>query len=218
MSSTPDDLRRIFLGSTLFRLDTLVASRLIPILYAVGLVGILVWAINHLFATFSRNFGDGLWGIVEIAVFGLLWLLILRLACEALMVFFRTHDAAVHSMRSSRMSATLLEDVRDAIHDLAEEEDTHIAATITEPARSVRRPKPPAPPAPPAAEESRAGGVRRTARRTPPAPPPPAAVPPTLATPSAAPATGTTPAAPPATPAAPPPPATPPARPEDDDV
>jgi hypothetical protein len=206
MSSTPDDLRRIFLGSTLFRLDTLVASRLIPILYAVGLVGILVWAIRHLFATFGSNFGDGLWGLVEIAVFGLLALLVLRLACETLMVFFRAHDAAVHSMRTSRMSATLLEDVREAIHDLAEEEETNIAATVTEPA-PTRRPAPPKPPAAIPADPQR-GPVRRTAKRTPPPPPP---APPPAAPPS--PAASATPAAPPA----PPPPRAAPPR-DDEDI
>lgn len=207
MSSTPDDLRRIFLGSTLFRLDTLVASRLIPILYGTGLVAILVWAINQLFFNFRVSFGDGLWGLVEIIVFGLLWLLLLRLGCEALMVFFRAHDAAVHSMRTSRVSASLLEDVREAIHDLAEEEETNIATTITEPAPGRRPPvKPPAIPSP-----ERGPVVRRTAKRTPPTPPPaPPVAPPAAATP---PATAT-----PAAPAAPPAPPPPPAPPSDDDV
>ena len=206
MSSPSDDLRRIFLGSTLFRLDTLVASRLIPILYAVGLVGILVWAINQLFFNFRVSFGDGLWGLVEIVVFGLLWLLILRLGCEALLVFFRAHDAAVNSMRSSRMSATLLEDVREAIHDLAEEEAANAATTVSEPV-PTRRPAPPAPPAP---------APRRTAKRTPPAAPPRPVAP----SPSPAPATppaAATPAAPPAVAPPPSPPAAPP-RIDDDDV
>ena len=69
---TGDDLRKIFLGRTLFRLDTVLSPRLVPILYASGLGALLLWAITHLFATFGRNFGDGLWGLLEIVVFGLL--------------------------------------------------------------------------------------------------------------------------------------------------
>ena len=65
---TLDDLKRIFLGPTLFRLDTILSPRLVPVLYAAGLLALLLWAVGHLFATFGRNFGDGLWGLLEIAV------------------------------------------------------------------------------------------------------------------------------------------------------
>ncbi len=34
---TTDDLRRIFFGPTLFRLDTILSPRLIPVLYVTGL-------------------------------------------------------------------------------------------------------------------------------------------------------------------------------------
>ena len=39
---TSDDLRRIFTGRTLFRLDTILAPRMIPIIYAVGLLALLL--------------------------------------------------------------------------------------------------------------------------------------------------------------------------------
>jgi hypothetical protein len=177
---TSDDLRRIFLGPTLFRLDTVVAPRIVPIFYFIGLVGILVWAINQLFYAFGRSFFDGLWGLIEIAVFGLLWLIILRVACEAVLVFFRAHATAAEQVRASRIPATLLEDVRDAIHDLAEDEAAPASPT---PPRT-----PPAPALP------QRGPVRRTAKRTPP-PAPPAA--------PATPAVITPPPAPPVAPAAP---------------
>ncbi len=67
---TSDDLKRIFLGPTLFRLDTVLSPRLVPILYATGLAAILLWAVAHLFATFGSSFGNGLWGLLEIVVFG----------------------------------------------------------------------------------------------------------------------------------------------------
>ena len=100
---TGDDLKKIFLGTTLFRLDTILAPRLVPILYASGLAGLLLWAVTHLFATFGRNFGDGLWGLLEIVVFGLLGLVALRIACEVLLVFFKTHDTATRTFSLSRI-------------------------------------------------------------------------------------------------------------------
>jgi hypothetical protein len=152
---TGDDLRKIFLGRTLFRLDTILGARLVPVLYATGLGALLLWAVIHVFATFGRNFGDGLWGLLEIAVFGLLWLLALRLVCELLLVFFKSHEVAAKTVSLSRLSTSLADEVRDAISDIADEEE--------EPAASV------------AADDVSVAGtpptVRRTARRAPPPPP-----------------------------------------------
>ncbi|HHY51400.1 MAG TPA: DUF4282 domain-containing protein [Alphaproteobacteria bacterium] len=149
---TGDDLRKIFLGTTLFRLDTILSPRLVPILYATGLAALLLWAVIHLFATFGRNFGDGLWGLLEIAVFGLLGLVALRIVCEVLLVFFKVHETAAKTVSLSRISTSLLDEVREAISDIADEEDAAAASDL-----------PPEPPATPPV-------VRRTARRSPPPP------------------------------------------------
>ena len=154
---TSDDLKRIFLGPTLFRLDTLLSPRLVPVVYVTGLGAILIWAIKHLFATFGTNFGEGLWGLLEIAVFGAFMLVVLRAACEALLVYFKAHEEAADAVSRTRISSSLLEDVRDAIHDIAEDEpyedETSEGAATSEPTTPA---------------------VRRTAKRT---PPPPAAKP-----------------------------------------
>jgi hypothetical protein len=150
-----DDLRKIFLGPTLFRLDTILGARLVPILYATGLAALLVWAVIHLFATFGRNFGDGLWGLLEIAVFGLLWLLALRIVCEVLLVFFRVNDAAARTVALTRISTSLADEVRDAISDIADEDEEDAAASTTADDVSVAGTPP---------------TVRRTARRAPPPP------------------------------------------------
>lgn len=168
---TSDDLRRLFLGPTLFRLDLILATRLVPIGYGVGLVAILVWAINHLFRTFGSGFGNGLWGLVEIAVFGLLALIVLRLACEALLVFFKAHEDATDELGAARAGSTLLEEVRDAIHDLADADSGTIE--VSEPVHSAPAPaarpvslsEPVHRPATPG--RSPAAKPRRTARRTP---------------------------------------------------
>lgn len=164
---TYDDLKKIFLGPTLFRVDTVLGQRLVPVLYATGLAGLLLWAVTHLFATFGRNFGDGLWGLLEIAVFGLLGLLLLRVLCEVLLVFFKANETVVKTVSISRISGSLLDEVKDAIADIADEDEGEGYITpATEPA------PPPAarttavdvptklPPGRPA--------VKRTAKRTPP--------------------------------------------------
>jgi hypothetical protein len=148
-----DDLKKIFFGSTLFRLDTILGSRLVPILYASGLAALLLWAVIHLFATFGRNFGDGLWGLLEIAVFGALGLVALRLVCEVLLVFFKANETAAKTVALSRISASLADEVRDAISDIADEDtelDDELPTAATTPAgrRTARRSHAAAPPAP----------------------------------------------------------------------
>jgi hypothetical protein len=155
---TGEDLRRIFLGRTLFRLDTILGTRLVPILYATGLAALLLWAVIHLFATFGRNFGDGLWGLLEIAVFGLLGLLALRLVCEVLLVFFKAHETVTRTVALSRISSSLVEDVDEAISEIADEDEAAEAGDLPGAATTP--------------------GVRRTARRSNPTPPPGPAVPP----------------------------------------
>src|SRR5690606_15967310 len=110
---TLDDLKKIFLSPTLFRLDTLLSPRLVPVLYATGLASLLLWAVIHLFSTFGRTFGDGLWGILEIAVFGLFGLVVLRMVCEFLLVFFKVNETATKTVSLSLISTSLLDEVKD---------------------------------------------------------------------------------------------------------
>ncbi|MEO8756791.1 MAG: DUF4282 domain-containing protein [Devosia sp.] len=152
---TSDDLRRIFMGPTLFRLDTILSPRLVPVLYVTGLATLLLWAVTHLFDSFGRNFGDGLWGLLEIAVYGGFGLVVLRTVCEALLVWFKTNESATDSVSRTRISSSLLDEVRDAIHDIADEEDDEdqiTPATVPAPDVEITLPR---------------GGPRRTARRSP---------------------------------------------------
>jgi hypothetical protein len=150
---TSDDLRRIFFGPTLFRLDAILSPRLVPVLYATGLGTLLLWAVDHLFATFGSSFGNGLWGLLEIVVYGAFGLVALRVACEALLVYFKANEVATDSVSRTRISSTLLEEVRDAIHDIADEEDEDFITPATVPLPDVDVPP--------------GRGPRRTARRTP---------------------------------------------------
>lgn len=120
---TLDDLKKIFLSPTLFRLDTILSPKLVPVLYGTGMFALLLWAVGHLFATFGRTFGDGLWGLFEIAVYGVLGLIALRVICEVLLVFFKANEAATRTVAVSRLSGSLMDEVRDAIHDIADEAD-----------------------------------------------------------------------------------------------
>ncbi|WDR05933.1 DUF4282 domain-containing protein [Devosia rhodophyticola] len=141
---TLDDLKRLFTRQTLFRLDAILAPKLVPILYALGLASILLWVISSIFFSFSFGFGSGLWGLLEILVFGLLAWIGLRIGCEALLVFFKAHEVAGETVNRSRFSASLLDEVRDAIRDLAEQggedEDDDEITPATEPAPFVAAP------------------------------------------------------------------------------
>ncbi|HEX4296989.1 MAG TPA: DUF4282 domain-containing protein [Devosia sp.] len=151
---TSDDLKRIFMGPTLFRLDTILSPRLVPVLYVSGLAALLLWAVTHLFDSFGRNFGDGLWGLLEIVVYGGFGMVVLRVACEALLVWFKANEGATDSVSRTRISSSLLEEVREAIHDMADEEDDEdmiTPATVPAPGVEITPPR----------------GPRRPARRTP---------------------------------------------------
>ena len=165
---TLDDLKRLFTRQTLFRLDAILSPKLVPILYALGLAAILLWAVGHLFWSFGFGFGNGLWGLLEIAVFGLLYFVVLRIACEALLVWFKTHEHSGETVNRSRYSASLLDEVRDAIRDLAQgdddpdyaEADEYITpATDPAPYETTRRS--------PATEAGEVFKPRRTAKRGP---------------------------------------------------
>ncbi|MDB5614881.1 MAG: hypothetical protein JWQ22_2534 [Devosia sp.] len=170
---TLDDLKRLFTRQTLFRLDAILSPKLVPILYALGLAAILLWAVSHLFWSFGFGFGTGLWGILEILAFGLLSFVGLRIACEALLVWFKTHEASGETVNRSRFSASLLDEVRDAIRDLAEEgSDDLDYAEADEYITPATEPFPYAAPDAPRGPATTSGEVfakpRRTAKRTPP--------------------------------------------------
>lgn len=120
-----EDVKKLATGTVLFNLNRIIAPRLVTIVYLLGLAGIVLWAVNHFFLTFRFGFGTGLWGLLEIAVFGLLALVVLRIACEAVIVFFRAHQAqAATATTQPRANASLIDEVRGAIEELAEEEET----------------------------------------------------------------------------------------------
>ncbi len=174
---TLDDLKRLLTRQTLFRLDSILSPRLVPIFYALGLAGILLWAISHFFFRFGTGFGDGLWGLLEIVVFGLLAFVGLRIGCEALLVWFKAHESSADPVGRGRYSASLLDEVRDAIRDLAEEgEDPDFAeadeyitpATEPVPYSTTTAPATSAPVEKPVNPKPTVAKPRRTARRTPP--------------------------------------------------
>ena len=117
-----DDLRKLATGNVLFNLGRILSPRLVTILYLLGLAAIVLWAVNHFFSTFRFGFGNGLWGLLEIAVFGLLAIVVLRIVCEAVIVFFRVNAAEFEAYAPARPTASLIDEVREALEDLAEQE------------------------------------------------------------------------------------------------
>lgn len=118
-----DDFKKLATGTVLFNLNRLIAPKLVTILYFLGLAAILLWAIAHFFSTFRFGVGSGLWGLLEIAVYGLLAMIALRIGCEAVIVYFDTHAPDAEDLAPARSTGSLLDDVREAIEDLVEEED-----------------------------------------------------------------------------------------------
>ncbi|SFZ82212.1 protein of unknown function [Devosia enhydra] len=160
-----EDIKKILLSPALFRLDRRLAPSLVPLLYAVGLFGVLIWAVKHLFATFGENFGNGLWGLLEIITFGTLALIGLRILCEGVLAYFRMADDEGALEPEHRVPSTLLEDITDALEDIADvvdDEDDYITPATDPPPYASGRPGEPS-----SGAGARRPGYRRTARRTP---------------------------------------------------
>jgi hypothetical protein len=118
-----DDLLKVLTGPAIYRLDTLFGQKLAPLLYVSGLAAIVIWAVGHFVGSFELGFAQGLWGIVEILVFGALAFIVLRIACELILVFFASREASAVGIDRSRRPGTLLDEVSDAIRELAEDDD-----------------------------------------------------------------------------------------------
>lgn len=151
-----DDLKKLLSGPRLFRLDAVLGISLVPVFYALGLCAIGLWAIYHLFDNFAYNFGMGLWGILEIIVYAPLAIVVLRIACEVLEVFFTTHAETAGTISRARVSRPLIDEVGDAIHDLADDDESFDDLDPFE--TDVPTPGP----------IKRGPAVKRTARRSPP--------------------------------------------------
>lgn len=112
-----------FLNRTLLlSLDRINGPSLVRMVYLLGLAVAAVWGLNHFFATFRTGFGDGLWGLLEIVVFGLFGLALLRVVCEALIVYFEANKEAVATASRAERQTNLIDEVRDAIEQLSEDE------------------------------------------------------------------------------------------------
>jgi hypothetical protein len=164
---TLDDLKRIATSRTLFRLDTIVAPKLVPVLYALGLAAILLWVVGHLFLSFGSSFGNGLWGLLEIVVLAPLAIALLRIVCDALLVYFKAHEEASASVARTRVSSSLLDEVRDAIQDLAQQDESEDFDPIDDDEFAVRETGSTFAPATEAGKSSSGPTIRRTAKRMP---------------------------------------------------
>ena len=118
-----DDLIKVLSGPAIYRLDSLIGQKLAPLLYVAGLAGIVLWAVSHLVASFEVGFAQGLWGILEILVYGALALVVLRVACEMVLVFFASREASAVGIDRASRPGSLLDEVSDAIRELAEDDD-----------------------------------------------------------------------------------------------
>ena len=156
---TFEDFGKFLNRTLLLSLDRINGPGLVRMVYLLGLAVAAIWGLNHFFATFRTGFGDGLWGLLEIVVFGLFGLAMLRVVCEALIVYFEANKEAVATASRAERQTNLIDEVRDAIEQLSEDEKDAKALAALETA------KPPAKPAAPA----KAGASAKTATAKPPA-------------------------------------------------
>ena len=120
-----------FLNRTLLlSMDRISGPRLVRFAYILGLAVAAIWGLNHLFATFRAGFGDGLWGLLEVAMFGLFGITLLRVVCEALIVYFEANKDAMQTASRPEGQTSLIDEVRDAIEQLGDEEDDKAPARI----------------------------------------------------------------------------------------
>lgn len=117
-----DDLKKLFESQILLSLDRSIMPRLLSLTYWTGLAAIILMAINHLFSSFALGFGAGLWGILEIGIFGLLSFFALRLVLEVAAMHFAKNGAAKEPDIQGTNGPSLLEEVRGAIEDLAKDD------------------------------------------------------------------------------------------------
>jgi hypothetical protein len=98
----------------------------VPVFYATGLAALLLWSVGHLFVSFGRNFGDGLWGTARDRG---LWRAVPAGAAHrvrVLLVYFKAHETVTSTVSLyARVPTSLLDEVRDAIHDIAEADEPY---------------------------------------------------------------------------------------------
>lgn len=124
-------------------LDRLGGKGLVKGFYTVGLVAIGLWVVDHFFMAFSGGFFAGIWGLVEIAVFGLFMLVALRLISEALIVHFTDHENAEQSaLTPATVPASLVDELRDAIEQLGGDDETEESEDSAPPAEPAATPTP----------------------------------------------------------------------------
>ncbi|GEM_PF-5232780 len=157
-----NDLKNLFTGPVLINLDRIITPKLITLFYLGGLTAIGLLSINHLFFSFRFGFGNGLWSILEITVFSTLAFILLRAICEVALIFFKSHEKVVTAHNRSRRLATspsLIEDVRAAIEDLAQDDAPAEFESKTAPRQTSATEQAEAP--------VKRASPRRTARRAP---------------------------------------------------
>lgn len=128
-----DDMKKLATSGTIFNLDRMIAPKIIKLLYLLGLGMIALWSINHLFATFADSFGSGLWGILEVGIFGLGAFVALRVACETLLVFFKKNEKLIEVQQPVRPAFSIFDDVKGALEELAEDDVSEEVEALPEP-------------------------------------------------------------------------------------
>lgn len=129
-----ETLIKLATSRILFDLKKPISKKLVPLFYFLGLATIVLMAISHIFYTFRFGFGNGLWGLIEVAVFGAFAIIALRIVSDFINVYFSAVNKARAEQKpifSNKQNSSftrndqddLLNDVAAAIDDLVDEEE-----------------------------------------------------------------------------------------------
>jgi hypothetical protein len=152
-----EEFAKLLNRTLLLSLDRINGPSLVRMVYLLGLAVAALWGVSHIFATFRSGFGDGLWGLLEIGVYGLFGLSLLRVVCEALIVYFEANKDAMATATRAESSTNLIDEVRDAIEQLSEDEKDEKALAELEAAKPLAK----------SAAPAKTGATKRVAAKTP---------------------------------------------------
>lgn len=116
--------------STLFNLDQFIAPRLIRIFYGVGLIAITIYTVWGIIS--ATDEGPLRWVLLlpVTLVSALVAFILLRLFCEAALVYFKSKEAVVAQAEKDLDSArsSIFEDVREAFEAIMSDGHEDIAS------------------------------------------------------------------------------------------
>lgn len=162
------DTRNIpFANTILFNLNTFVTPKIVKIFYLVGMGTIVLKFIQAVIFALSIGFFNGLAGILAAGATAIFSFLILRIAAEMIIVFFKNNESLAEMAGGADQENDIFDDVKESFNALFPQDDD-MDLDLGEQQEPAAKPAPKASPAKPAAKTTRAKpAAKRTTRAKP---------------------------------------------------